>query len=135
VEVGTLAGDRYQRSIGAETDTVSFHAYGAAVYLRTFVDLGSWFGAYGQAGGGLGVGVVELQTQQTGVPPSTTQTSAGYLLSGAVGLTARLPHLATLFAQGGYDYAPVIRNLIGDTHDGGGFSLVLGVRLRLGDDR
>ena len=30
--------------------------------------------------------------------------------------------MVTLFGQGGYDYAPVIRNLIGDTHDGGGFS-------------
>ena len=44
---------------------------------------------------------------------------------------ARVP--LTLFVQGGYDYAPAIHDLIGDTHDSGGFSVVLGLRLRLGD--
>ena len=135
VQVGTLAGDRYDRSIAGETDTVSFHAYGGGVYLRTFTDLGSWFGLYGQAGAGLGLGVVGLETQQTGVAPSSTTTSFGYLLGGAVGATARLGRVFTLFGQLGYDYAPVIHNLIGDTHDGGGFSAVLGARFHLGDER
>ena len=135
VQVGTLAGDRYDRSIAAETDTVSFHAYGGAAYLRAFTDLGSWFGLYGQAGAGFGLGVVDLETQQTGVAPSSTTTSFGYLLGGAVGATARLGRVVTLFGQLGYDYAPVIRNLIGDTHDGGGFSGVLGARFHLGDER
>ena len=135
LEVGTLAGDRYQRSIAGETDTASFHSYGATVSLRTFADLGSWFGVYGQAGVGMGLGVVKLETQQTGVPPSTTTTSFGYVLTGAVGAKARLGPVFSLFGQLGYDYAPVIRNLIGDTHDGGGFSAVLGGRFNLGTQR
>jgi hypothetical protein len=39
----------------------------------------------------------------------------------------------TFFAQAGYDYAPAIRDLIGDVHDSGGFSGLLGLRVRLGD--
>ena len=135
VQAGTLAGDRYQRSIGDETDTASFHSYGAALYLRSFADLNRWFGVYGQAGAGVALGVVDLETQQTGVPPSTRDTSFGYLLSGAIGCTADLPRFVSFFLQGGYDYAPVIHDLIGDTHDGGGFSVALGIRFRLGDDR
>ena len=135
VQIETLAGDSYQRSIAQETDTASFRAYGAGAYLRTFADLGRWFGVYGQAGAGFGLGIVDLETQQTGVPPSARTYSMGYILGGAVGATARLGRVLTLFVQGGYDYAPVIRNLIGDTHDGGGFSVVLGMRFHLGDDR
>jgi hypothetical protein len=135
LKFATLAGDTYERSIAGETDTAAFHGYGAALSLRTSTSARSWLGVYGEAGAGVGLGVVTLHTQQTGVPPSTTDTSAGYLLSGAVGVTARLPHFVTLFVEGGYDYAPVIHNLIGDTHDAGGFSLALGVRVRLGDDR
>ncbi len=135
VELTTLAGDTYQRSIGSETDTAAFHAYGGGAYLRSSTGFGPHFGVYGQAGAGVGLGVVTLRTQQTGVAPSTTTTSVGYLLGGAVGCTLRLKHLFTFFLQGGYDYAPVIHDLIGDTHDGGGFSASLGVRLRLGEDR
>ena len=92
------------------------------------------FGIYGQAGAGVSLGVMNFQTQQTGVPPSTTSTYGGYLLSGAVGASLRFRRVPlTLFGQGGYDTAPAIRDLIGDTHDSGGFSLVVGVRFRTGD--
>ena len=135
LQFATLAGDSYQRSIASETDTASFHSYGAAFYLRAYTDLTSWLGVYGQGGAGLGMGIVDLQTQQTGVPPSTSDTSFGYLISGAIGMTASLPRVVTFFVEGGYDYAPVIHNLIGDTHDGGGLSAMFGMRFRLGDDR
>jgi hypothetical protein len=84
---------------------------------------------------GLGLGVVVLETQQTGVPPSTTTTSFGYLLGGAVGARVKLGHVVSLLGELGYDYAPVIHDLIGDTHDGGGFSASLGVRFDLGYSR
>lgn len=85
----------------------------------------------------MSLGTVTVQTVQTGVPPSSTNTYFGYLLSGAVGLTARLPkpHIAEFFLQAGYDRAPAIQNLIGDTHDSGGLSFVFGMRLHLGEDR
>ena len=135
LQVATLAGDSYQRSIANETDTATFHSYGAAFYLRAYTNLTNWLGVYGQGGAGLGLGVVGLQTQQTGVAPSTSNTSFGYLISGAIGFAASLPRVVTFYVEGGYDYAPVIHNLIGDTHDGGGFSAVTGMRFRLGDDR
>ncbi len=135
-QVSTLAGDHYQRSIANTQDTASLSAYGGGIYVRASANvLGDWLGIYGQAGAGVSIGVLNLKTQQTGVQPSTTETYLDYLLGGAVGFTARTPHVATLFMQGGYDHAPAIHNLLGDTHESGGLSFVLGVRLRLGDDR
>jgi hypothetical protein len=133
--LSSLAGDTYQRSIGSETDTASFGAYGGALYVRAFTDIaGHWLGVYGQAGAGMSLGLLTYQTKQTGVPPSTTSTYASYLLSGAIGMTASLRRLPlTFFLQGGYDRAPALTDLIGDTHDSGGFSASLGLRVRLGD--
>jgi hypothetical protein len=135
LQATTLAGGSFQRSIGDETDTVSLQAYGLGLYLRSFLDLDSWLGVYGQAGVGGGLGFVTLKTQQTGVPPSNTDVYGGYMLGGAVGLTASLRRVCTFFVQGSYDYAPLIHDLIGDTHDDGGFSAEIGMRFRLGDDR
>jgi hypothetical protein len=134
-QVGTLSGDTYVRSIADSTDTASFAAYGAGLYVRASTDvLGDWLGVYGQAGGGVSLGRLTYETQQSGAAPSTTQTSASYLLSGALGLTARFSRVPlTLFAQAGYDRAPATHDLLGDTHDSGGFSGVLGIRVRLGD--
>jgi hypothetical protein len=135
-QASTLAGETFQRSIAGSTDTASLSAYGAGIYVRASATVaGNWFGIYAQGGAGASLGVLNLQTQQTGVPPSSTETYMNYLLSGAAGLSARTPHVATIFLQGGYDFAPAIHNLLGDTHDSGGFSFLLGVRLRLGDDR
>ena len=135
IQLGSLSGDSYQRSIANSTDTASFSAYGAAIYVRTFADVaGHWLGVYGQAGAGVSLGLLTYQTQQTGVPPSTTETYGSYLLSGAVGVTARARRVpVTFFVQAGYDRAPAIRDLIGDVHDSGGFSGLFGLRIRLGD--
>jgi uncharacterized caspase-like protein len=135
VQGGTLSADTYQRSIDGGTDTASFHAFGGVLYLRAFADIGGrWLGVYGQAGGGLSLGQLKYETQQTGVPPSTTTDYASYLLSGAVGMTLRLQRVPlAFFLQGGYDRAPAIRDLVGDTHDSGGFSASFGLRFRLGE--
>jgi hypothetical protein len=133
-EAGSLSSDAYQRQIASSTDTESLSAYGAGLYVRTQAQLGPMLGVYGQAGAGVSLGVASFQTQQTGVPASTTTFYGGYLLGGAAGLTLRFRRVPlTLFLQGGYDTAPAIKDLIGDTHDSGGFSLAFGVRLRTGD--
>jgi hypothetical protein len=133
-QVGTLSGDTYQRSIAESTDTASFSGYGAGFYVRTEIDVvGRWLGVYGQAGAGLSMAFLTYTTQQTGVPPSATSTYVSYLLGGAVGATIRFRRLpVTLFVQGGYDTAPAIHDLIGDTHDSGGFSATVGARVRMG---
>jgi hypothetical protein len=134
LQLSTLSGDTYQRSIGSETDTASFAAYGGALLVRASTDVWDRLGIYGQAGAGMSLGTLNTQTQQTGVPPSSTSTYASYLLTGAVGVTLSLRRAPlTFFVQGGYDYAPAITDLIGDTHDSGGFSGSLGLRVRLGD--
>jgi hypothetical protein len=134
VSLSTLAGDTYTRTIGNSADKASFNAYAAGLYIRASTDvLGRWLGVYAQVGGGLSLGVLNYQTQQTDVPPSSTDTYVGYVVGGAGGVTLRFRRFATLFAQAGYDHAPVIHNLIGDTHESGGPSAVLGLRIRLGD--
>jgi hypothetical protein len=137
LQLETLSGDSYERSIAGSTDTATFSAYGAGIYLRAFTDVaGQWLGAYAQAGGGFSLGVLSQQTAQTGVPPSSSGTYGSYLLGGAAGLSVRFRRVPlTLFAQGGYDRAPVIHDLLGDVHDSGGFSGAIGLRLRLGDGR
>lgn len=141
LQVETLSGDTYQRSIEGSTDTASFSAYGAGIYVRAFADVarfgrGPTLGVYGQAGGGFSLGVLQQQTAQTGVPPSSTSTYGSYLLGGAAGMTLAFRRVPlTVFVQGGYDRAPAIRDLIGDVHDSGGFSGAVGLRLRLGDGR
>ena len=134
LQVSTLAGDTYSRSIDNSNDEASLSAYAAGLYVRASTDvLGTWLGVYAQVGGGISLGVLNYQTVQTDVPPSSTYTFMSYVVGGAAGMTVRFPRFATIFAQAGYDHAPVIENLIGNTHDSGGPSFVLGVRVRLGD--
>jgi Caspase domain len=129
----TLTGDTYARNIEGSSDTASFNAYGAAFAVRAYTDVvGRWLGVYAQAGLGMSLGVLTYETVQTGVPPSTTSTYANYLLTAGAGMTFRFPRVATLYVEGGYDHAPVIQNLLGDTHDSGGPWCVLGMRFRFG---
>ncbi len=137
-QLNTLAGDTYDRSLGGGSgaDTVSFDGYGGALYVRASSDIaGHLFGVYAQAGGGLSVGVAKLQTAATSGPTHSTDVFYGYVLAGAAGITLTMPRNFGFFTQVGYDKAPAIKNLIGDTHDSGGASLVFGFRLRLGDDK
>jgi Caspase domain len=134
IRFGTLASDTYQRQIENSTDTAALSAVGGALMVRAQTDvLSDVVGIYGQGGVGLTIGTLQYSTQQTNVPPETTTHYFNYLLTLGAGMTIKLPRVATLFIQGGYDHAPAIQNLIGDTHDSGGPSLLLGVRIRLGD--
>ena len=137
LQMAMLSSDTYVRSVGgsSDTDTASLSAYGAGLYVRVSTDVVERrLGVYAQAGGGMTLGFLNYKTQQTGVPASSNDSYVGYMLGGAVGATLRFRRVVTLFAQAGYDYAPTITNLIGDTHDSGGPSLVLGLRFRLGDE-
>jgi hypothetical protein len=133
LQVSTLAGDVYQRSIAGTTDTASLRGYGSALFVRASAGIaGRWLTVYGQIGLGLSLGTLKFETTQSGLSPDTTDVSIGYLLSGAAGVHVRLGRRLGLFAQAGYDRAPAIANLIGDTHDSGGASVLLGARVALG---
>jgi hypothetical protein len=136
LQFSTLGVEDYKRSIADTEDAVTLHAYGAGIYLRASADLlGRWVGVYGQAGAGMTLGVLRYDTQQTGVVPSSSDTSVGYLLSGAAGIDLRTGRRFRLFFQVGYDRAPAIANLIGDRHDSGGVSGLLGLRMSLVRER
>ncbi len=137
-QLHTLAGDTYQRKeVGSSDDSVSFDAYALSGYVRASTRPigqtragGSYFNVYGQIGGGLGLGVVNLTTgAEAGPKTSSTDTHWGFVLGGAAGLAFMAPRYFGVFLQGGYEYAPIISNLIGDTHDSGGLHGQLGARV------
>lgn len=140
LQLVTLSGDEYQRTVGEANDTYRFDAYGANVFLRVSTELvGSarsnrpWLDLYGQVGAGMTLGFSSLTTGSTanGQSEHSEDTDIGYLFNGAAGLAVtRLPF--TIFLQGGYDYAPTAKNLLGDVHDSGGPSGQLGLRFQLG---
>jgi hypothetical protein len=137
--VHTLSGDEYERSVGDSDDHFSFDAYGATAFARAATDplfgasgRATHFEAYGQIGAGLALGVTKLTTGSTlGGPYKTSrETDVGYLVGAAAGVALVTPRYVTIFAQGGYDYAPTSKNLFGETYDGGGTSGQVGLRLR-----
>ena len=140
LQLTTLAGDEYVRSVGQSDDSYRFDAYGANVFVRVSTELAGraqsnrpWLDLYGQVGAGMTLGFSGLTTASTqnGQSEHSEDTDVGYLLNGAAGVAVtRLPF--TIFLQAGWDYAPTAKNLLGDVHDSGGPSGQLGLRLQLG---
>ncbi len=96
---------------------------------------GGWhLDGYGQLGGGLTFATSTLVTGSTkgAAREETNETHYGYVLSGAIGLAVQGRSPGVFFAQLGYDYAPTITNDLGETHDTGGVSGQLGVRILFG---
>lgn len=54
----------------------------------------------------------------------------GPVVRAGLGATVHLFARLGLTVSGGYDYAPVLKNLVGETHDDGGFHVGLSFRLR-----
>jgi hypothetical protein len=139
-QLNTLAGGSFYRSAGEATDRFEFSAYGAGAFLRA--SSGPVLGerprslhleGYGQIGGGLTVGSSELTTGTTFGGPTTTtkERKYGYSVGAAAGLALVAPRNFTFFAQGGFEYAPTIPNLVDEVHNAGGPSFLIGTRLRL----
>lgn len=84
---------------------------------------------YVQGGVGLGVGATEFKAQDG----TTTQRFYGFAASLATGVTYMPWHNVGVFAELSWDRAAVIRNLLGDVHDGA--AVVGAVGLRLAVDR
>lgn len=133
--VSTLTTDSFQRDVGAGTDTVEYSSYGGLAQVRAQTDLaGRWFGVWGQAGGGVGLGKTRLTTvPDQGGTRTTDQTHWGWVIGVSAGVKVDFPKYLGLYAGGGYEHAPVISNLVGDTLNVGGFSGQLGLRLRFED--
>ena len=137
LQVATLSGDRYYRTLGSYDDAFRYHSYGGNVFLRVSTELAGradarrrpYLDLYGQVGGGMTLGYSTLSTGSRNGTDTSRESHVGYVVNGAAGLAVtRLP--ATLFLQAGWDYAPTIKNLVGDVHDVGGPSGQLGLRFQ-----
>lgn len=85
---------------------------------------------YAQAGLGLGLSNTELFVQQK----TTRERHFGVVLQGAAGLTVRFFRYLGYYVEASYTHAPIVDNLVGDTHDDGGFAISQGLRVHnLGD--
>jgi hypothetical protein len=145
VQVHTLGGDRYKRDVGSSDDVAEWSAYGAAFYARgTTSRMGetsrSYFNAFGQLGFGATLGVMDLTTgSDNGQTDRTRDTYVGYVIGAHAGLAFFLRAFGSptstsgwgwfgLHLAAGYDYAPTITNLTGETLNNGGPSLQLAAR-------
>jgi hypothetical protein len=130
IQGNTLTRYDYERKYGASNDQISYTSYGGAAYLRAFADVLPPLRLYAQAGGGFGLGFTTFaSTPQVGPRVESTDTYFGPLLGAAGGLYVRAPRYVTGFLQGGYEYAPVIDNMVGDTHNVGGAHVMTGIGL------
>lgn len=136
-QVHTLAGDTYLRNAGDSADSFTWDAYGLSGFVRASSPrIGSTYQyaeLYGQLQLGVSLGIATLETgSQSGAVPreSTTDLHLGYVVGGFGGVNTSLGRFVALFLQGGYEYAPTISNLVGDTHNSGGPSFQLGLRFR-----
>ena len=139
VDAHTLAGDSYYRNVGNGDDKVAFDAYGMSGWVRAqTAPLGrdslhsAYFQIYGQAGAGLSLAFQHLTTGVTNGPHErTTDNYWSYQLGAMGGVAFQSPGWFGAFFQAGYEYAPTIGNLIGETHDSGGPSIGLGLRAQI----
>lgn len=139
LQFAKLAGDSYKRELGNEKDSVGLSTYGSGLFLRADTDLlgaqnaaSPKLGVYAQAGGGLAIGSMALATRSATGPVESGDVQVGPWLGGGVGATVAMPRVVTFYVQGGYERATAVTNLLGESYDGGGPSLVLGARLRFG---
>lgn len=132
-----LDGGSYTREaigLGHEKleQTFTWRTHGVGLYLRGTLPLfHGVFNPYLQGGGGLGIGESRYTDPLQASTEVDDQLHLGYHLSILAGVHV-MPwtHLG-FFLQGGYHYAPVIENLLGDTHNGGGPLFHLGLRAAL----
>lgn len=141
LQITTLSGDSYKRKLGDSDDRFHLDAYGAGAFVRLSTSLAGraqprslHLDLYGQAGIGMTLGLSSLTTGSTknGASESSSETDFGFMVGGAAGLSLVSTGPIALFLQGGYDYAPTTKNLVGDVHDAGGPSAQFGLRFHLG---
>ena len=95
--------------------------------LRFRAPLGTeYFSLYGEGDVGLGIG----HTQMTGDDVDDSERFYGVVVGGRAGIQAHASNYFGFFLEGGFNYAPVIDNLVGDTHDDGGLVIATGIRVR-----
>ena len=141
LQVTTLSGDTYRRNLGDADDRFHLNAYGAGAFVRLSTEVfgraqphSTHLDIYGQVGLGMTIGFSNLTIGSTknGASENDSETDFGYMVNGAAGLSLVLRAPLAVFLQGGYDYAPTTKNLVGDVHDVGGPFFQTGLRFQFG---
>jgi hypothetical protein len=134
--VGTFTnGDsgQYTRSDSSTlSQTFTWHAFALGAHLRLF--WAPWerrnmrFTLYAQGGGGISVAGTNFALTNNGGTVNAPTSYVGYHLAVAAGMQFMIAKHVGFYTQGRFMTAPVVKNLLGDLHDSGGFDLVLGMR-------
>ncbi|AKU97271.1 peptidase C14 caspase catalytic subunit p20 [Labilithrix luteola] len=128
VRLNTLGADTYERNVSGNVDKFDWAGYGAMAFARASVVVvgraHSWtLSLYGQGGAGIAMARTTLSTSARSAPSERhDETEFGLLLGATGGFEVRKSAFA-MFAQAGYDYAPAMRSLTGETHSVGGWFL------------
>jgi hypothetical protein len=125
----TLEVRRFRRGFVDDTrDTFTWRAWAIGAQLRGTLPLaGHWF--YGYAQGGLGLGIARTEFNPGREQDRTARdTDFGVQLSAALGLRFMPWRHFGFYIQGGYTYAPILQNDLGDRHNSGDASFATGFR-------
>jgi hypothetical protein len=130
----TLSGGSYRREVydldGEPRDqTFNWSAYGIGPFVRgTLPLIGGVLNPYLQAGCGLAIGRSVYRDPLQASEVVDDQLHWGYEIFVGAGLNVMIWDNFGVFGQVSYTFAPLVKNLLGDTHDSGGPSFVLGIR-------
>jgi hypothetical protein len=132
IQYSMLDKDTYD----AEYETFMWRAQRLGVLVRGVLPLADdWIALYAQMGAGVAFAKTEYSNfepiQLIGMDTEETvdhvERHAGYYLSGGGGVQLLPWQYAGFFWQASYIFAPVIDNLLGDTHDSGGVTVTSGI--------
>ncbi len=128
-----LESRSYERSLQgpdgrSRDETFAFRTHAVSLGARGRLPLKKeWVVAFAEGDLGLGRSRSEMEGKRL----HAIDHHFGLVLRAAVGLTIGISKHFGLYAQGGYVYAPVTRNAIGEAHNDGGVTVATGIRLRI----
>jgi hypothetical protein len=123
-------------SYEADTESFSWEAHRVGVYVRGVLPLADdWIALYLQVGGGAAFAATDYSRTSESMSMADTAFSSvsdhqvfwGYYISGSGGVQLLPWRYAGFFWQVAYIHAPVVENLLGDTHNSGGMAVATGV--------
>lgn len=129
LDLSNMDTEHYRRDNDEGPHDFTWHTVTMGLYFRGSVVLAhGLLMPFVQAGGGLGRGKTTYDAAMSG---TDAESFWGYHLGAAAGLELMPWQRFGFVGRMGYDYAPIIDNLLGDTHDSGGLTLSLGARVAL----
>jgi hypothetical protein len=127
-----MAFTRYSGDSDAQHErSFKWSSYGFSLGARAVWEPAEAVGLYGQLEIGPGVAVSKLEDRTTTPAVNRSENYWGFWTEAATGLQLNAFRYVGFFFEGNYIYAPLVENLIGDTHDSGGFRFLFGVRARI----